>query len=139
MAGANLILVRHFLVAVDNELSQSIHSDALAWLFSDFQLFFSGMARVLLVLVLGGGGEKVDQVFIVEFKHACSHQILLGVGCVLYGFEDVADGPWNDARELLLALHCKGLAGSSLSVGENGAVVSLENTLDDRQGTLLEH
>lgn len=52
------------------------------------------------------------------------------------------EGAWNDAFmsfTVSLSLHSVGLSRAGLPVGEDGAVISLENTFNNGESSLLEN
>ena len=53
---------------------------------------------------------------------------------------DLTESSGNDASVLLKVVethHCVGLSAPSLTIGENGAVVAVENRLDESKGALF--
>jgi hypothetical protein len=123
----HIILIRNFLLILNHKLTQPIHLNPLPRPFMNFQrLLILLLARLLRVY------QQVNQLLIVQLQKCNTHEILLCVGSAFDCLEDVLDCPGDDACVLALtALHCVGLACACLPVGEDCAVVALEDRLDD--------
>lgn len=58
----------------------------------------------------------------------------------LNGFNHVLEGSWNDtflALNCLAALHCMCLSCSCLAIGKYCSIITLENTFDNRQCSMI--
>ena len=79
--------------------------------------------------------EKVKDLLVVKLQERDLDAVLELVGLLLEAIQDLGESPWDNAGcgvlvpaqpgvPLLPALHGEGLAGASLTVGENCAVIS---------------
>ena len=77
--------------------------------------------------------------FVVNFYKTATNQVCF-TGFIFCNCYDLTECSWNDSFQLLIvrnAHHCVSFAASSLTVCENGAVVSIEDTVDERKSALF--
>lgn len=129
VAGALLHETLYLADALHDEAGQVLHKDALV--------------RVFLELELGVHvlGEQVPDVLVVDLKIRTAHQEFYHVCVALVDEpEYVLESIRNDASlggVVFVAHHSVGLATAGLPVGEDGAVVALDDRFHEGKGTLI--
>jgi hypothetical protein len=87
------------------------------------------------------GIEKVIGVFVVNFDEGNRKLESVLFRSSLEFFKNVAQHSWNNAsvRPKISSAHGIGLPRSGLSIGKDGAVVTVKAVIDDRLGDSLKH
>mmetsp|Transcript_33716 Transcript_33716/g.77857 ORF Transcript_33716/g.77857 Transcript_33716/m.77857 type:complete len:234 (+) Transcript_33716:1805-2506(+) len=107
--------------SLDDHVGEVFHKHASFWMVFQIQL---------LLWILG---EKVADLFVVDFEVRCTNQELL-VLTAIHVPEDVGKSPWDDPMQLLRlggSDHRVGLARTGLAVGKDGAIVAVHNTFNN--------
>jgi hypothetical protein len=77
--------------------------------------------------------------FVVNFYKTATNQVCF-TGFIFCHCYDLTECSWDDSFQLLIvrnAHHCVSFAASSLTICKNGAVVSIEDTVDERKSALF--